>query len=191
MIPNAVATQWIEYLSTYHPTIPFCAAHERVSKISNKRVYLSSCLDKKEICSTYWKFDAIIKGNPFWAAFVFLNGTFIWQYIPFGNEHNILGGSCWLSKCWKEFVDQLFTSFSSSRNWSQSRYGDRYLLYGLYTWLLLGVTKHNQEVVIDQHIRFMDCPGIIFMSEEENQPVSLFIRNFISTQHVEVRKPLV
>jgi len=31
MIPSDVATAWLEYLSTFHRTVPFCAAHEKVS----------------------------------------------------------------------------------------------------------------------------------------------------------------
>lgn len=142
MIPNAVATQWIEYLSTYHPTIPFCAAHERIRRkyaphTESLMRLLKGILSEQHLSSLM----VGVVGYPNVGKSSLINCLHRSQVVETGPNP--------------------------------------------------GVTKHNQEVVIDQHIRFMDCPGIIFMSEEENQPVSLFIRNFISTQHVEDPFPLI
>ncbi|GJQ11232.1 hypothetical protein GpartN1_g3023.t1 [Galdieria partita] len=144
MIPNPIATQWIEYLSTFHPTIPFCAAHEKIRRKYTPHTeslmrLLKGILSEKHSSSSSLLVGVV--GYPNVGKSSLINCLHRSQVVETGPNP--------------------------------------------------GVTKHNQEVVIDQHIRFMDCPGIVFMSSEENSHLSLVIRNFVSNQKVEDPFPFI
>ncbi|EME29378.1 GTP-binding protein of Nug1 family isoform 1 [Galdieria sulphuraria] len=146
MIPNSIATQWIEYLSTFHPTVPFCAAHEKIRKKytphteSLMRLLKGFLSDKHHHHSSSLVMVGVV-GYPNVGKSSLINCLHRSQVVETGPNP--------------------------------------------------GVTKHNQEIVIDQHIRFMDCPGIVFMSHEEDHHLSLVIRNFVSTQNVEDPFPFI
>jgi len=143
MIPSDVATAWLEYLSTFHRTVPFCAAHEKI-----RRKYAPHTENLMRL----------LKGiSPHSSASSLVVGVVGYPNVGKSSLINCLHRS--------QVVE---------------------------TGPDPGVTKHNQEIVIDRNIRLIDCPGVVFMSEEKEQkPSSLVIRNFVSTQKVEDPFPYV
>jgi len=46
-----------------------------------------------------------------------------------------------------------------------------------------GYTKHMQEIVLDQKVKLLDCPGVVFSTEDESQMV---LRNIIKVKTLSI-----
>eukprot|EP00871_Galdieria_phlegrea_P001320 jgi/Galph1/2189/GphlegSOOS_G856.1 len=138
MIPSEVASQWVEYLSTFYPTVTFCASSEKVRK-----KYTSLTQNLVQLLKSFRseKHASLLVG-----------------VVGYPN----VGKSSLINCLHRSQVVQ--------------------------TGATPGVTKYNQEIIIDHNLRLIDCPGIVL---EENSSQSLVIRNFIQMEKIDDPIPYV
>jgi len=161
LIPVQNAIDWQKYLSNEFPCVLFKSNTQTQStNLSQSNLFDKNLKEQKEYISD------ILKGNKSIGGEELLNMLKNYSRIDGGNKSNIVVGVIGIPNVGKS---SLINSLTRGKNVGVSN--------------TPGFTKGIQEVILDNNLRLLDCPGVV-MTNDENS----ILHNVIRTE--DIKEPL-
>ena len=161
LIPVQNAIDWQKYLSNEFPCVLFKSNTQTQStNLSQSNLFDKNLKEQKEYISD------ILKGNKSIGGEELLNMLKNYSRIDGGNKSNIVVGVIGIPNVGKS---SLINSLTRGKNVGVSN--------------TPGFTKGLQEVILDNNLRLLDCPGVV-MTNDENS----ILHNVIRTE--DIKEPL-
>ena len=161
LIPVQNAIDWQKYLSNEFPCVLFKSNTQTQStNLSQSNLFDKNLKEQKEYISD------ILKGNKSIGGEELLNMLKNYSRIDGGNKSNIVVGVIGIPNVGKS---SLINSLTRGKNVGVSN--------------TPGFTKGLQEVILDNNLRLLDCPGVV-MTNDENS----ILHNIIRTE--DIKEPL-
>ena len=161
LIPVQNAIDWQKYLSNEFPCVLFKSnTHTQSANLSQSNLFDKNLKDQKEYITE------ILKGNKSIGGEELLNLLKNYSRIDGNTKSNIVVGVIGIPNVGKS---SLINSLTRGKNVGVSN--------------TPGFTKGLQEVILDNNIRLLDCPGVV-MSNDENS----ILHNVIRTE--DIKEPI-
>ena len=161
LIPIQNAIDWQKYLSNEFPCVLFKSNTQiQSSNLSQSNLFDKNLKEQKEYISD------ILKGNKSIGGEELLNILKNYSRIDAGSKSNIVVGVIGIPNVGKS---SLINSLTRGKSVGVSN--------------TPGFTKGLQEVILDNNIRLLDCPGVVMTNDENN-----ILHNVIRTE--DIKEPL-
>jgi nuclear GTP-binding protein len=161
LIPIQNAIDWQKYLSNEFPCILFKSNTQiKNTNLSQSNLFDKNIKEKKEYI------ENILKGNKSIGNEELLNILKNYSRIDVGIKSNIVVGVIGIPNVGKS---SLINSLTRGKNVGVSN--------------TPGYTKGLQEIILDNNIRLLDCPGIVMSNNENN-----ILHNIIRTE--DIKEPI-
>ena len=161
LIPIQNAIDWQKYLSNEFPCILFKSNTQiKNTNLSQSNLFDKNIKEKKEYI------ENILKGNKSIGNEELLNILKNYSRIDIGIKSNIVVGVIGIPNVGKS---SLINSLTRGKNVGVSN--------------TPGYTKGLQEIILDNNIRLLDCPGIVMSNNENN-----ILHNIIRTE--DIKEPI-
>ena len=161
LIPIQNAIDWQKYLSNEFPCVLFKSNTQiQSSNLSQSNLFDKNLKEQKEYISD------ILKGNKSIGGEELLNILKNYSRIDAGSKSNIVVGVIGIPNVGKS---SLINSLTRGKSVGVSN--------------TPGFTKGLQEVILDNNIRLLDCPGVVMTNDENN-----ILNNVIRTE--DIKEPL-